>query len=119
MREPNPRHARAAALAFESLTDIQRVGHENGVRGDSEDELMVPGVGHLLALGHAQLHVHGCHGDGALLDPVCEPRHQLDAPARIKVEEPTHHPPSAGLLCPLDQLSVSGTFMVSETENLK
>ena len=79
------------------------------MRCDSEYELMVPGVGHLLALWRSQLHVHGRHGDGTLSDPACEPRDQPDPPGRMKVEEPTDHVPFTGLLRSLDELSVRCT----------
>lgn len=70
---------------------------------------MVPGVGHLLSLGHGPLHVHGRHGNGAAPDPAGQPGGQPDQPPRVKVEEAAHHLPLAGLLRPLDELSVSRT----------
>ena len=79
---------------------------------------MVPGVRHLLARRHGQLQVHGRHGDGALLDPACEPGDESEPPAGMEVEEPADHFLTAGLLRSLDELSVSRTCEISETHNL-
>ncbi len=70
---------------------------------------MVPGVGHLLSLGHGQLHVHGRHGHSAASDPAGEPGDQPDQPPRVQVEEATRDLPLTGLLCSLDELSVGRT----------
>lgn len=70
---------------------------------------MVPGVGHLLALGNRQLHVHGRHGNGAPSDPAGEPGDQPDSPAGVEVEEPARRLPVAGLARSLDELGVSRT----------
>lgn len=75
---------------------------------------MVPGVGHVLALGHGQLHVHGCHGNGALSDPACEPGDQPEPPAGMEVEEAARCLPFTGLLSSSDELSVRGSWAESE-----
>lgn len=89
-----------------SLTDIQRIGHENGVLRHTEYELMVPGVGHLLPLWYGNLHVHGRHRDGALADPAGEPGDQSEQPPRVEGEEAARHLSVTCLLRPLDELSV-------------
>lgn len=68
---------------------------------------MVPGVRHLLSLGYGELHVHGPHGNGALSYPAREPGDQTGQPPRVEVEEAACYLPLTGLLCSLDELSVS------------
>lgn len=82
---------------------------------NAKDELMMPGIRHLLSLGYGKLHVHGRHRDGALSDPACEPGDQSDQSPRVEVEEAPHYLPLTGLLCPLDELGMSGTLKTLES----
>lgn len=98
-----------------SLTNIQRICHENCIWRHTKDQLMVPSIWHLLPIRHSQLHVHSCHGNSTFTDPACEPGDQLDPSPGVKVKEAARHFPPTRLLCPLDKLSMSCTWTNKNT----
>ncbi len=90
-------------------THVQRVGHEHSPGCDSEDELVMPGVGDLLSVRNGPLHVHRGDGNGSarIQRPATAPASPSAADTGRRTGPPHGPRWPAG---PGDQLQVCGPW---------